>query len=179
MKLGIWVLLAILASCGVTQLGANTITFDATLSGAFEVPPNMSPGTGFAIVTIDDIADTVWVDLTYSGLTAPASNAHIHCCAVPGVGAPVAIPFIPGGFVTGSTSGTFTATFSNVSPAILAGLENGLGYINVHTANFPAGEIRGNLTPEPGTIALLGLGLAGLFAIRRRKKPSRSGLFPA
>ncbi len=169
MKRGIWVLLALLAF-GLVQLQATTITFNVTLSGDQSVPPTGSPGTGSAIVMIDDVANTVWVDMTYSGLGAPTTNAHIHCCVLPGNNAGVAIPFMPAGFVTGATSGTFTATFTGVAPSIIAGLENFMGYINVHTEEFPNGEIRGNMTPEPGSIALLGLGLAALAMKLRRRR---------
>jgi hypothetical protein len=170
MQRGFWVVFAVLALGCSPRLAATTITFNVILDGSQEVPPNDSPGTGTATVTIDDIAQTVMVDLTYTGLTAPAANAHIHCCNGPGVNSPVVLPFVPAGFVTGTTSGTFTALFSSVDPSIITGLEDLRGYINIHTAPFPGGEIRANLTPEPGTIALLGLGLAGLGALKRRRK---------
>jgi hypothetical protein len=45
--------------------------------------------------------------------------------------------------------------------ALLAGLAAGEAYLNIHTTNFPNGEIRGFLTPVPGPIA--GAGLPGLI----------------
>jgi hypothetical protein len=56
--------------------------------------------------------------------------------------------------------------------AFLAGLASGRAYLNIHTTAFPAGEIRGFLTevPEPGSIALFGLGAAGLAGLRRRRE---------
>jgi hypothetical protein len=55
---------------------------------------------------------------------------------------------------------------ANQIPFILAGNS----YINFHTTQFGGGEIRGTLfvVPEPGTMALLGLGLFGLIGVRRK-----------
>lgn len=169
MKQVTWILLTVAAICSAPLLQAGTITFNVALTGTQEVPPNASPGTGWATVVIDDVANTVSVDMTYSGLLTPTTNAHIHCCNGPTVNSPVVIPFIPAGFVTGNTSGSFAADFMGVDPGIIAGLTSFGGYINVHTSGLPGGEIRANLVPEPATAGLLGLGLAALVAWRRRR----------
>jgi hypothetical protein len=148
---------------------ASLIHIPVSLDGTQEVPPTGSPGTGFANLDLDDVAETLNVDLSYSGLTAPATNAHIHCCAPPGVIGPVVIPFIPAGFITGSTSGTFSHLFA-LAPGQVAQIESGLSYINIHTADFPAGEIRGQIVvPEPETLALLAVAMTA-FAIARRRR---------
>jgi len=58
---------------------AATLSFDASLSGANEVPPNTSPGTGFVTVVLDTIAQTLQINASFSGLSSNDTAAHIHC----------------------------------------------------------------------------------------------------
>jgi hypothetical protein len=158
---------------GSSPAKAGLITYNIFLTGDQAVTPNVTTASGSATVTVDDVADTVSVVLSFTGLTGgAASAAHIHCCVATTANGPVVIPFT--GFPA-STSGTYTNTFTGVSPANIAGIEAGLAYINIHDATFPGGEIRGDiLTPEPGTYALMGLGILGIVAVRNRRLFSKS-----
>ena len=159
---------ALLVGVSAIPASAGIISFTVTLSGTQSVPGNASTATGSAIVTVDDVANTVFVSLTFSGLTGGnAAAAHIHCCSATNATAPVVIPFT--GFPA-ATSGTYTNTFTTTA-ANITGIKAYQGYINIHDATFPAGEIRGNITPEPATLSLMGFGLlavAGAAARRRR-----------
>ena len=79
---------------------AAPITYYAALSGAAEAPPNASPGTGEAWVTFDDVAHTLRVKVTFSGLLGNVTASHIHCCTrVPfagTAGVATATPTFPG-----------------------------------------------------------------------------------
>ena len=59
-------------------------------------------------------------------------------------------------------------TAANAEAALLAGLVADTGYLNIHTTNFPGGEVSGFLvaTPEPATILLAAVALGG-FMLRR------------
>src|SRR6266550_851348 len=94
---------------------ATIITYDVVLSGTESVPVNITTASGTATVTVDDVLDTVFVTLNYTGLTGGnPSAAHIHCCVLPNANGPVVIPFT--GFPS-TTSGTYTNTFTGVSVA--------------------------------------------------------------
>lgn len=155
---------------------ASPVIYTATLSGSSEVPANASPGTGSATVTLN--GDLLTVNLIFSGLLAPATAGHIHCCSVPGVNSSVEVPFSAFPNVTAGTyTNTFDLTTLVYTPGfteanLLAGLNGGLAYVNIHDSLFPGGEIRGQLatvTPEPGTLVLLGTGALGLLQLRRKR----------
>ena len=145
-----------------------TMFFEAHLTGSNVVPPNASPGTGFEAVLLNDAQDQITVDLNFSGLTAPATGAHIHGPAPAGTNGPVVFSLTG---VPAATSGTLPEQTFSVTAAQVVELESGLLYADMHTTTFPGGEIRGQLAlvPEPATVSLVGLGLSGVFALRRRR----------
>jgi len=176
-------------------IDASPITFVATLTGASESPPTGSPGTGHATVVLDPVANTLHVEVTFSGLEAGTTASHIHCCLpspeVPGINVGVATttPTFPG-FPLGVTAGTYSHDFSlldaatynpafvtleggtilSARNALVAGIEAGETYLNIHTSLFPGGEIRGFLVPEASTLLLLSSGLAGLAGMTWRRQ---------
>jgi len=172
-------------------VSAATIQFSAALSGPAE--GNTSPGLGSALVTIDDVARTMNINASFSGLTGNTTAAHIHCCTTtPGagtIGVATTTPNFPG-FPTGVTAGSYNQTFDlnlassyNASfvnanggvpgayNALLAGLNQGRAYFNIHSSTFGGGEIRGFLAPVPVPAAawLFVSGIAGLATLRRKK----------
>ena len=181
--------MAIAASTSQAQV------FTAHLSGANESPPNASPGTGEAIVTLDTLLNTMRVQVNFSGLTANATASHIHAStATPFTGTAGVATTTPtfAGFpaaTSGSYDNTLDLTLSSsynpafvtanggttasAEAALLKGIFDGKSYLNIHTSNNPTGEIRGFLAaPEPGTMAFLsGMGFFGtLLALRRRRR---------
>jgi len=150
---------------------ATLITFTANLTGAQQVPANASTATGFGTVVLDDVADTITVDLSWSGLIGgPATAAHIHGPGAPGVNAAVIFPFSG---VPAATSGAIPEQVFSITPAQISDLEAGLYYMNIHDGTFPGGEIRGQLVPEPGTLALFATGTAVLVAISSVRRRTR------
>ena len=164
---------------------ALTFQFNAGLNGANEVPSNSAIATGLATLFYNDNNSILTTDDTYSfslsafGLTGAATAMHIHASAAPGFTAPPVVNLGISPFVSFNTGGTLLLGGSNVAPpnaSFLGQLQAGLAYVNIHTAAFSGGEIRGQLipvsvVPEPSTYAMLlsGLALIG-WTVRRNAK---------
>lgn len=127
-----------LAGCGQMRPSQSTDIYEATLSAAQEVPPNSSAGRGTAEVQLNKNTNTLSWKVTYSGLSGPTTGGHIHGPAAAGANAGVMIPFTNVGTPTFQGQGPIT-------PAQAAELAAGRTYVNLHTAQFPGGEIRGQL----------------------------------
>ena len=110
------------------------------LSGAQEVPVNNSFAGGVGTVLLNGAENQISVNLNFFLLSSAQTAAHIHGAAHVGVNAPVLF-----NLGTGTIS---NQTFA-ISPAQVAQLKKGLMYFNVHTNNFPGGEIRGQILPNP------------------------------
>jgi hypothetical protein len=133
--------LAFIAWSGAAQAAAETIK--VPLSGAQQVPPVATKGEGMADITFDPGTRMVTWDITYSGLSSPVTMAHFHGPAAAGKSGPVAVWLTKKGEpVSGPIKGEATLT-----PEQAKQFEAGEWYVNVHTKDHPAGEIRGQVTP--------------------------------
>jgi hypothetical protein len=120
---------------------ADSVTFKAELRASSQTPPTHSNGTGSVTATYDTNSKVLTWKGTHSDLTGPATSAHFHGPAQAGQSAGVAIWI--------STKGTpLPASFegqATLTDAPAAEMMAGLWYVNIHTARYPAGEIRGQL----------------------------------
>lgn len=203
MKVFKTLMLTAIMGLAAAAASAHEVSFAFDLSGAGEAPPNASPGAGGGLVTFDLDLVAMKVEANFTGLTAPVTAAHIHCCTAAAqtgtAGVATVVPSFPD-FPLGATSGDYSHTFdmtaaesynpsfitasggtvSGALTALLAGLDAGKAYFNIHTSGFPGGEIRGFLQPVPLPSAfwLMLAGLAGLksrIASRNRRLPSGAG----
>jgi len=142
----------------------DTTTYRARLTGFGEVPPKLVDGTGKFTGTLSADGNGISWTISWTGLTGAAQAAHIHfgqnqvngnvVVFFCGGGGRPACPDGPGH--SGTVSGTWTAAdilavpSQNVSAGDFAGFKRFVaaheGYANIHTPNFPAGEIRGQVS---------------------------------
>lgn len=131
-------------------LRAQVIEFSATLSAAQE-PNNAStsPATGSAIMLYDIATNTFDLIVSISGMTNTATASHIHEAAA-GVNGPVVTNLGGEAEYTRTGGTTVRRTFRNVTHlGDRVKLITGGAYYNIHSAQFPGGEIRGQLIPRP------------------------------
>ena len=144
---------------------ADQFTFPTKLVGYNETPLTLnSPGSGEFVAKISKDESQISYTLTYSGIPTPVLQAHIHF-GRPGLSGGVALFLCsnlgngPAGTQSCPQSGTISGTLTAaqvVGPAaqgipagdladMIKALRNGAAYANVHSQQFPGGEIRGPL----------------------------------
>jgi len=163
----------------------DIIEFNFFLSGDQEVPPADTDATGAGTFLYDTDTQTFDIQLQVFGIglddlmgVGPNETpVHIHL-APAGANGPIVIDL---GFVGEfeednlgieyfetdvPIGGEFGDVMSDPDENEMALFNENL-YVNIHTMDFPAGELRGQIIPAPGALALIGLG--GLAMTRRRR----------
>jgi hypothetical protein len=122
-----------------TYTEAISSTYTAELSGANEVHPGDPDGSGLAEISFADELTRVCWDLSDLENIAPITGAHIHRGAA-GTDGPVVLP------LKQATEGGWRGCSSDTS-WVQQAFDEGIGnyYVNVHTAEYPRGAIRGQL----------------------------------
>jgi hypothetical protein len=186
------VLLSALAACSVMSVRAGEFQYVVSLDGPSE--PTASLGIGSGTVTYDDVAHTLQLQVSFSGLTGNTTASHLHAATTsPFSGTAGVATTTPSfaGFPLGVTSGTYSntldltsassfnpsyvtahgGTLAGAESALAAAMAGGQAYWNIHSTFANGGEIRGFLVPvpEPSTLVLLGLG-AGVIGWRLRRR---------
>lgn len=124
------------------QAAAETRHYHADLNGGTERPPTDSAGSGTADIAVDTDKHSLEYTLNFAGLSGPATAAHIHGPGQPGKNAGVMVDF-------GKPTGNALHGTATVTDAQIQAIDDGLTYINVHTASHANGEIAGRLLPAP------------------------------
>jgi hypothetical protein len=154
------IITALIATMLVASAGpSHTEHFSASLAGANEVPPINSAGTADFDMTIRD--GMITFSLSFSGLSSNLVVSHLHFAPTKVAGG--VMIFLCGGggqpACPATTSGNITGTITaaNVTgptgqgiaagdlDSALEAVRDDLSYANMHTTNFPGGEIRGNV----------------------------------
>jgi hypothetical protein len=196
-----WLFATILCSFAWMSSASNAaiITYNVSLSGPAESPPNSSPGIGFGQVIVDTTARTMRVNFSFSGLTGATTNCHIHAAtASPFAGTAGVATALPSfvGFPSGVTAGSFDSTLdltnsasynpayvtnnggtlASAEVALLSAIDSGRAYLNLHSTTFSGGEIRGFLVavPEPSSMLLSAFAVLGVaIGCYRKRKMSK------
>jgi hypothetical protein len=131
---------AVLVATG-TWFFAATVSFRAELSGAREVPPTQSKGTGSLKATLDTASNSLTWTGSYSGLSGPVTGAHFH-----GPVSYVGLTSEQNAPIQVGTSGSLASPFkgsTTITGAQAKDLMDGRWYFNIHTPANKDGEIRG------------------------------------
>ncbi len=139
MRLKFLCLLLAVGFMGLFAAPARAEIFTANLTGAREVPPVATNATGYARVFLNESTGMITFTVVFNGFSMAQTGAHIHTGAI-GVAGPVTI----GLGTVGGTAGTISGTAA-ITPAQIALLRSHQFFVNVHSGNFPGGELGGQL----------------------------------
>lgn len=118
------------------EVRGQLVTHVASIDAAQEVPANGSPARGFGLFMYDNVANSLDYYIAYAGLSAAETAAHIHGFARIGANAGIKHTLPAGNLKVGTW---------NFTDADEENLFNGMTYVNIHSTNFPGGEIRGQV----------------------------------
>ena len=160
-----------LALLGLASSALARDDLEARLKGFQEVPAVSTAATGKFKATVDKVSNTIRYELSYSGLEGDVRQAHIHIgqrgvnggitlwlCQTTANPAPAPLT-TPACLQSGTVNGVLSAadvvgpTGQGIAGAadfaeVLAAIRVGVAYVNVHSARFPGGEIRGQLRDD-------------------------------
>ncbi|HTS39918.1 MAG TPA: CHRD domain-containing protein [Xanthobacteraceae bacterium] len=120
-------------------VAAEVIAYKAELKASYEIPPNQSKATGSVTISYDTVEKFLSWKGSFTGLSGPVTAAHFHGPATFSKNAGIALPIVSGNLLS-----PFEGS-ANLTDAQAADLKAGRWYVNLHTAAFPAGEIRGQV----------------------------------
>jgi hypothetical protein len=166
---------------GLTLARADVYEFDlltGALRGTNEVSPNASVALGGEVgmgISFNNATGLLDINVAYGLFGFPAlqgdyTASHLHEAPV-GVNGPVVVDLAPVHTYIGTKAGFYSGTVL-LTPALEVALFNSDLYMNIHSTLYPGGEIRAQLipvtVPEPGVLALVGVGLSALVLFRRK-----------
>ncbi len=140
--------LALMLSTAYAPAARAHVELAATLDVAQEFPPVDSPSTatGNATLTLEEDG-TLTGEVTYQNLTGPPLFAHIHAAPAGMAGSALFTLTLPS---PAGTSGTVTVATRALSGEEQQALFGAGMYLNFHTPLNPDGELRGQITVQPG-----------------------------
>lgn len=147
-------ILSVVCTLALAASAMAQTTYVGVLTGGTEVPPVVTSATGNCTVVLDAAQTQLSISIQFQNLTAPYTASHIHGPAPAGTNAGVKWGFVapaaPWVFTNGNLDGTLTNFIvTGILPADVVNLNNGQFYVNIHSTQFPGGELRAQLGSAP------------------------------
>ena len=153
-----------------TFASAQNWFFTDPVNQGQEVPPSGSTGSGSATGNYNDTTNVLNIFVTAAAFTYQPTLAHIHGPAPPGVSTGIVFTL---GVAGGLNNYTNPNTQFNLSASQETDFLNGLYYVNIHSAVYGDGAIRGQLNPVPEPASLFALAAGSALLLRRRNRLKR------